>query len=108
MKIIANLAIALAGLALAPAAEAQLNSCTVREFAQYQADAKSASGRITLAFKACHDERIGAQYRSGSRIYDQCDAEATKARDALTAAKQYKWLDFIRAECQGGAPPPAK
>lgn len=108
MKIIANLAIALAGLALAPAAEAQLNSCTVREFAQYQADAKSGTGRISLAFKACHDERVGKQYRSGSRIYDQCDSEATKASDALTAAKQYKWLAYIRAGCEGGAPAPTK
>lgn len=89
------------------AASSSINAqtCTPKEFSQYQLEAKRPGGRITLAFAYCAAERTRDLYRLGSPRALQCDSEMQKAADAMKAAKEHSAYRFALAGCKGDMPP---
>jgi hypothetical protein len=104
-------------VALLVCAPALTAACEPKEYAQYRDAAKSAGGRITMAYEFC---RAGVQMRAnqdqaslsvqGGRIVDShlkekqaesCQATRARILDALSAAKATNTLKFALADCKG-------
>lgn len=96
--------VSLVGMLLCGAAFAE--DCVPREFVQYQAEAKSGSGRISLAFSYCRMQKRRDELVPGSSIGLRCDAELTKIKDSLTAVRARPSIEFARAGCTGDYPSP--
>lgn len=85
-------------------AAASGQTCTPREYAQHRQDAASLSGRITSVFGYCSNKRTRDLYPLSSPRAVACDAEMTKAIDALRAAKDPRAVSFALGGCQGKLP----